>query len=267
MTERSAESICVLIVDDERLSRERLRTLLEAEPGVVLVGECENGIQALDAITRLRPELVFLDVQMPDLDGLGVVDALESADQVSCPQIIFVTAYNTYMERAFEVHAVDYLRKPYTTARFQSALAHGRYEVLLRRAEREDAHPAGYAAIAALQSEADNDIINVHTRDTGMWHRIPIEEIDWIESDGSAHVRLYRGHTSYRWRKSLGECEQRLAKRGFLRVHRSYIVNTARIQSVKSLQKGEFTLLLAGGEAIDTGRTFRDVILSFLSPR
>ena len=204
---------------------------------------------------------------MPDLDGIGVVDALESADHLTCPQIIFVTAYNTYMKRAFEVHAVDYLEKPYTTARFQSALAHGRQEVLLRRVQREVTQPAGYAAIAALQSDADDDIIAVHIRETGTWHRIPVEEIDWIESDGSAHVRLHRGQTSYRWRKSLSECEERLANRGFLRVHRSYVVNPARIQSVKSLQKGEFTLLFAGGGAIDTGRTFRDVIQRFLTPR
>ncbi|GJG89488.1 DNA-binding response regulator [Gemmatimonadetes bacterium T265] len=234
----------------------------------MVVGECENGIQALDAITRLGPELVFLDVQMPDLDGLGVVDALGSADQVTCPQIVFVTAYNAYMERAFEVHAVDYLRKPYTTARFQSALAHGRRQVLLRRAERESVYPAGYAAaVAALQSEIDDGTIRVHVRETSTWHVIPTEEIGRIESDGSAHVRIHRGPNSYRWRKSLAECEQKLARRGFLRVHRSYVVNTARIRSVKSLQKGEFALLLDDGTAIDTGRTFRDAVLNFLNRR
>ncbi len=250
--EYASDPIRVLVVDDERLSRERLRTLLEAEPGMVIVGECENGIQALDAITRLRPELVFLDMQMPDLDGPGVLDALGCADEVPCPEIIFVTAYNAYMERAFEVHAVDYLRKPYTTARFQSALAHGRRQVLSRRAERADAHPARYAAaVAALRSETGDGHIFVHAQDSAAWHVIPAEEIDWIESDGSAHVRLYRGGTSYRWRKSLAELEHRLAPHGFLRVHRSYIVNAARIRSVKSLQKGEFTLLLEGGTAVD----------------
>ena len=263
--EQSGDLIRVLVVDDERLSRERLRTLLEAEPDVVIVGECENGIQALDAITRLRPELVFLDMQMPELDGPGVLDALGCADEVPYPEVVFVTAYNAYMERAFEVHAVDYLRKPYTTARFQSALAHGRRQVLSRRVERGEARPAPYAAaVAALQSGRDNGRIFVHERDVAAWHGIPTEEIDWIAADGNAHVRLHRGAVSYRWRKSLGQLEQQLAPRGFLRVHRSHLVNAARVRSVKSLKKGEFTLLLEGGTAIDTGRTFRDVVLGLV---
>lgn len=267
--EQTDDSMSVLIVDDERLGRERLRTLLEAEQGINIVGECENGLQALDAIARLRPDLMFLDVQMPDLDGLGVLDALGGADHVTCPRIIFVTAYNAYMERAFEVHAVDYLRKPYTTARFQSALEHGRLQVRLLRAGRPDTQLTRYAAtVAALRSEALNDgRITVHTRESAQWHRVPRAEIDWIESDGSAHVRIHCGGTSHRWRKTLGELEKELAPHGFLRVHRSYIVNTARVRSVKALQKGEFTLLLDGGAAIDTGRTFRDVVNALVERR
>ena len=122
----------VLVVDDERLARERLLVLLQGEPGTKVVGECSSGLDALAAITRERPELVFLDVQMPDLDGLGVVAALGEDET---PEIIFVTAHDTYMERAFELHAVDYLRKPYTNARFASALGHAMRRIHARRAE------------------------------------------------------------------------------------------------------------------------------------
>jgi two-component system LytT family response regulator len=273
MTDRP---IAVLIVDDERLSRERLRVLLEGEPDVVIVGECENGLQALDAISARRPELVFLDIQMPDLDGLGVLDALGCADRDTCPEFIFVTAYNQYWERAFEVHAVDYLRKPYTNARFQSALAHARRHVLARR--QEDRHPerggpppARYVAtVEAVRAERravrPDGRLTVQDRRTDTWHFLAVDEIDWIETDGSAHVRLHRGDESYQWRKSLAEVEQELAPHGFLRVHRSYIVNSARIRAVKDLHKGEYAIVLDRDTIIDTGRTYREVVTRFLEP-
>jgi two-component system LytT family response regulator len=262
--------VTALVVDDERLSRERVRALLATERDVVVVGECQNGIQALDAITAQQPELVFLDIQMPDLDGLGVLDALGCADQVPCPEFIFVTAFNQYWERAFEVHAVDYLRKPYTNARFYSALAHARRHVLARRQEQASAPPgampARYAAAAADVARQTGPIggdgrVVVQDHRTRTWHPLSAEEIDWIETDGSAHVRLHRGKHSYRWRKSMAELEQELGPHGFLRVHRSFIVNGARIESVKALSKGEYTLLLHGGRrstpAGPTGKSSR----------
>ena len=258
-----------LIVDDERLSRDRLRVLLEGEPDVVIVGECANGLQALDTISALRPELVFLDIQMPDLDGLGVLDALGCAEQDSCPEFIFVTAYNQYWERAFEVHAVDYLRKPYTNARFHSALGHARRHVLARRQESGSPPPARYAATvetirAERQSVRPDGRIVVLDRSTETWHLIATDDVDWIETAGGGQVRLQGADHAYQWRKPITEVEQDLAPHGFLRVHRSYIVNTARIASVKALQKGEYAIVLDRGTVIDTGRTYRDVVTRFL---
>jgi two-component system LytT family response regulator len=269
MADSSEDRIRVLIVDDERLSRERLRVLLEGEPDVQVVGECENGLRALDAISARHPELVFLDVQMPDLDGLGVLEALDRASGGEWrEEIIFVTAYNTYMERAFEVHAVDYLRKPYTNARFESALEHGRRRVLARRNERPETGPANHAAlVAAMRLERAGPVdarIVVQDRRTATWHILTTDQIDWIDTDGSAHVRLHRGEQSYQLRKTLAELEHELSEHGFLRVHRSHIVNASRIRAVKALQKGEYAIVLEGGTIIDTGRTYREVVARFL---
>lgn len=262
MAHQPDNRIRVLVVDDERLSRELLRSLLDPEPDLVVVGECENGLQALDAISALQPELVFLDVQMPDLDGLGVLDALGGCtDELACPAMIFVTAYNTFMKRAFEVNAVDYLEKPYNTERFRSALARGRKRVLSRRREQADASPPQFAGVLAeLQGVRTGRSVVVQDRRNDTWHVLAPDEIDWVETDGSAKVRIHAGDQSYQWRKSLTEIEQELAPYGFLRVHRSYLINTARIRAVKALQKGEYNILLASGAHIDTGRTYRDVV-------
>jgi two-component system LytT family response regulator len=285
MNDRLHDQIRVLVVDDERLSRERLRVLLQGEPDVVAVGQCENGLQALDAITALRPELVFLDVQMPDLDGLGVIDAIGASDD--CPEIVFVTAYDRYMERAFEVHAVDYLRKPFTDARFASALAHARHRVLAQRFARQaemiapaagpgavrgagvSVAPRSAAGLAALAAERDGDPrIAMQDHRTGTWHIVRRDEVDWIETDEARQVCVHlvtpEGKQSFRWRKTLAALEQELAPYGFLRVHRSYLINSERIRQVKALQKGEYALVLADGTMLDTGRTYREVVERFL---
>jgi CheY-like chemotaxis protein len=153
----------VLVVDDERLARQRLVALLSGEPDIDIVGKCGNGLDALAAITEVRPELVFLDVQMPDLDGLGVITAL-GADET--PEIIFVTAHSAYMERAFEIHAVDCLRKPYPNVRFSSALAHARRRIHARRMEAtaapdatQPAQPTAsrYGPVLAALHDVDRD--------------------------------------------------------------------------------------------------------------
>ena len=262
--------ISVLIVDDEHHARDRLRVLLTGEPDVRIVGECENGLQALAAITRTRPELVFLDVQMPDLDGLGVIAALAEDET---PEIVFVTAHNAYMERAFEVHAVDYLRKPYTNARFASALTHARWRVHARRAEatgngeepRGETGKSRYSPVlATVQAYRFDPRVAVRDATTGFWHIIDQNDIDWIEGDGSARVRVHVGPTTYSWRKTLSELERTLDPRIFLRIHRSYIVNTGRIKYVKPLQRGEYTVILDEQTVFDTGRTYHAAIERFL---
>lgn len=270
----SSAQITVLVVDDERLARERLRVLLEGEPDLGIVGECASGLDALAAITRHRPELVFLDVQMPDLDGLGVIAALDGDET---PEIIFVTAHDSYMERAFELHAVDYLRKPYTNERFATAMTHARRRVQARRRELADRQTQEEEAgtIKSRFSPVLNALRTVHSdprlalqdRTTGTWHLIDKDKIDWIQADGSARVRVHLGSSSHLWKRTLAELERTLDPGVFLRVHRSYIVNCDRIQHVKPLLKGEYSLILTNGTLLDTGRTYRDVVERFLNAR
>jgi len=268
----SVDPITVLVVDDERLARDRLLVLLQGEPDTKVVGECSSGLDALAAITLERPELVFLDVQMPDLDGLGVVAALGEEET---PEIIFVTAHDTYMERAFELHAVDYLRKPYTNARFASALSHAIRRIHARRAEAVSSVQPSEAAnvsrfspvLTALQGVHSDARLAVLDGATGTWHIIARDRIDWIQADGSARVRVHIGSDSFVWKKTLAELEHTLDAGVFLRVHRSYIVNVNRIQQVKPLLKGEYSLILASGSMLDTGRTYRDAVERFLKVR
>lgn len=270
-----AVPVAVLVVDDERLARERLRRLLAAEPGVTVVGECANGLEALAAITApagTRPELVFLDVQMPDLDGLAVVDALGPAQ---CPELVFVTAHAEYMERAFEVHAVDYLRKPYTTARFAAALAIARRRVLAGR--HESAVRGGRAAyadvLAAVAPERADPRLAVRDGTNGSWHIVRRDDVTHVVADGSGHacavhvVGTHPGRMPFTWRRSLNEIERELAPHGFLRVHRSVLVNGAHIRTVKPLLRGEYALLLTGNALVDTGRTHRATVEQFVAGR
>ena len=266
--------ITVLVVDDERLGRQKLRTLLRREPDIEVIGECSNGLEALAAITRLNPELVFLDVQMPDLDGLGVISAL-SADEI--PEIIFVTAHSTYMERAFELHAIDYLRKPYPSSRLDSALAHARRTIHAKRAELATASGRTFApalsttrygpVLAALHDSNPDPRIALQDGRSGTWNIVDRDEIDWIEADGSARVLVHVGREKYLWRKTLSDIKHVLDPGVFLRIHRSFIVNTGHIRQVKPLLKGEFAIVLTDGTILDTGRTYREAIEGFIRER
>lgn len=269
-----AHPIAVLIVDDEPLARQRIRTLLQQERDIDVIGECANGLEALAAITRHRPDLIFLDVQMPDLDGLGVLTALCEDD---VPEVIFVTAHSAYMERAFEMHAVDYLRKPYQDARFASALLHARRRIQPMREEsatqRNDPHESEARGqrlgpmLAELTARNSDPRIALQDGRSGTWLIVDRGEIEWIGSDGSARVLVHIGKETYLWRKTLSELQQTLDPRVFLRVHRSYIVNADHIRQVKPLLKGEFAIVLADGTMLDSGRTYRSTIEAFLRER
>lgn len=266
--------ISALIVDDERLARQRIRGLLRAESDVRVIGECSNGLDALRAVGAQHPDLMFLDIQMPDLDGLGVTAALSVEET---PEIIFVTAHNAYMERAFEVHAIDYLRKPYSNERFSSALVHARRRIHERRVAIRSptrhvngAHSQNlpYGSVLVDLQNADTDRrIALQDGRTGTWHIVVRDDIDWIGANNSAGVRVHVGKEAYVLRKTLIELEHSLERRIFLRIHRSYIVNTTHIRQVKPLLKGEFAVVLTNGTVLDSGRTYRDAIEDFLRAR
>ena len=216
--------IRALIVDDEALARERVRTLLATVPGVTVVAECSGGREAVEQILAERPDLVFLDVQMPDLDGFDVLEAVASE---WLPQVIFVTAYDEYAIKAFDVHAIDYLLKPIEPGRFRKALA---------RVTKRD--------LLAMLDERPIDRLVIRTRSKVSF--LKPSEIDWIEADGK-HAVLHAGRETHVVRHTLTRLEQRLAPHGFVRVHRSAIVNVDRIKELEPWFHGEYVVILKDG--------------------
>jgi two-component system, LytTR family, response regulator len=250
-----------LIVDDERLSRDRIRALLEQRSDVEVVGECADGLAALHAIDANPPDLVFLDVEMPELTGLAVLEAIEAE---RCPQVVFVTAHDQYLQRAFEVHALDYLRKPFTDQRFYDALEHACRRVQ-ERLERALTHESVRTLLAELRQQSNQirDRIIVQDKERGAFHVVRAHDIDWIEANDGG-VRIHVGKQEYATRNTLSEVEARLDPAAFLRVHRAHIVNRSRITKLEPVGKGEFFVTLAGGQRVGTGRTYREAVEAFL---
>ena len=251
-----------LIVDDEPLSRERVRSLLEQTDHVEIIGECANGLEAIHAIEAEAPDVVFLDVEMPELSGLAVVEAIEPE---RCPQIVFVTAHDDYLQRAFEVHALDYLRKPFTDARFYDALRHASQRVEERLGYAKT-HQGVLSLLADLRERSDQgrDRLIVQEKERGIFHIVRARDIDWIEAkDGGVLVHV--GKEVYPSRRTLAEVEQRLDPDVFLRIHRSFVVNRTRIRLVKPLWKGEYLVTLTCGRSLGTGRTYRAAVEAFLN--
>jgi two-component system LytT family response regulator len=235
-----------LIVDDEPLARERLRTLLGADGGFELVGECTNGLEAVERIEQLRPDLVFLDVQMPEMDGFEVLEALESG----IPALIFVTAFDQHALRAFEVHALDYLLKPFDQERFDRALARARTELERRRA------PALDRILALLGDRAARGTCErLVIRESGRVFFLPLADVDWIEA-AENYVRLHVGTTSHLMRDTMKRMETRLDPARFVRVHRSAIVNVDRIQEMRPTFHGEYLVRLRSGAELTTSRGY-----------
>ena len=263
----------VAVVDDEALARRRVLGLLAAEPAVDIVGEYATGIRALEGLAGSpRPELVFLDVEMPDLDGLEVLESLAADER---PEIVLVTGFDRYMERAFELHAVDYLRKPFTDERFGSALAVARRRVLARRREAladglGEAHgsrdtPTNHdAMLASVRDRRRDSRIAIYDAELKGWERVPKQSIDYIEAHADAQVKVHAGGRTYIWRKTLNEAERLLDPTVFLRVHRSVIVNSERVERIKSLSRGEYSLFIGGKPVVDSGRTYREVVETLL---
>jgi two-component system LytT family response regulator len=240
--------IRTLIVDDEPLARERLRALLEDRPTIEVVGECENGKDALDAIRRRRPELVFLDVQMPELDGFDVLDALP-LDR--WPAVIFVTAYDQYALRAFDVHALDYLLKPFDRARFDRALR--RAERMLR--EPGPPHVVDERLVALLEGlrKERHRPPRIIVRSGGRIFFITVPEIDWIEAAGN-YVKLHVGAATHLLRETMKSLEQQLDTARFVRVHRSTLVNLDRIKELQQAADGDWEVVLRDGTRLNAGR-------------
>lgn len=236
--------IRALIVDDEALARERVRTLLAASPGVSILGECTGGRDAVETILDQHPDLVFLDVQMPDLDGFQV---LEAVGDDHLPAIVFVTAYDEYALRAFEVHALDYLLKPIEPERFARALAR----------VRESLGDSSDRRLRDLLDARPTDRLVIRTR--GKVSFLKPSEIDWIEADGK-HAKLHAGKETHVVRQQLQRLEPRLAPHGFVRVHRSAIVNVDRIKELEPWFHGEYVVILKDGTKLTSSAAHSEAL-------
>jgi len=241
-----------LIVDDEPLARERLRALLQAEADVEIVGECRDGREAVDAIGRETPDLVFLDIQIPDLDGFQVIEAVGPE---KAPVVVFVTAYDTYALQAFEVHAVDYLLKPFDEERFQKALARARTAVQSRRAGGE----VGEKLLALLQDlRAPHGYLErLVVKSAGRLFFLRTLEIGWIESAGN-YVCLHVSGESHLLRETMTALEAKLDPARFVRIHRTAIVNIDEVKELQPLFHGEYQVLLRDGTQLTLSRGYRD---------
>jgi|YelNatPaOPRAMG01_1025707.scaffolds.fasta_scaffold01565_1 two-component system LytT family response regulator len=240
-----------LIVDDEPLARERLRQLLQAEPEVELVGECADGAEAVTAIRAQAPDLVFLDVQMPELNGFQVLEQLQGGP---VPLVIFVTAYDEYALRAFEVHAVDYLLKPFDRERFQKALHRALDQLKRSRLGELDERLAALLKDLKLPSKYPERLA---IKSGGRVVFVPLEDIDWIEAADN-YVQLHVGPESHLYRQTMAELEQTLPPDKFMRISRSTIVNLSRIKEMQPLFHGEYAVILRDGTRLTLSRSYRD---------
>jgi two-component system, LytTR family, response regulator len=248
--------IRTVIADDEELARRGLRALSQRCEDLELVCECRNGREAVDAIHQYRPDLVFLDVQMPGKTGFDVINAIADTQR---PHVVFVTAYDKFALRAFEVHALDYLLKPVNEERFDAALARVRAAMryatdnaIVERALLQGAvdhqpadPPSTVRAADRLPIKANGRIIVVRFAD-----------IDWIEADGD-YVSIHVGGKTHLMRETIAAVELRLALSGFVRIHRSTLVNVERVRELRPLDKGEYTVVLNDGTELKLTRNYR----------
>ena len=246
-----------VVVDDEALPRQRVADLVRGDSRLVLVGEADDGRAALDLIVEQRPDLVFLDVQMPELDGFQVIAALD--DDV-LPAIVFVTAYDAYAIRAFEVDAIDYLLKPVNKDRFDAAVA----RVVARV---HDATPNSGAAVRTLASRASEarkaPIVRFVARRGAKHYFIRATDIDWIEADGN-YLRLWTGDRSHLVRETMKAAEERLDAASFVRIHRSTIVAIDRIESLQAQDNGDYVVTMQSGAKLASSRGYGDRIRGLL---
>ncbi|HSA57593.1 MAG TPA: response regulator [Gemmatimonadaceae bacterium] len=249
-------SIRALIVDDEAPARERLSTLLADHPDVEIVGQCGNGPDAVDAIAEQTPDLVFLDVQMPEMSGFEVVDAVGAR---ALPALVFVTAYDEFALRAFEARALDYLLKPFTAARFADTLDRAR-RVLAGDAARETRERVADLIDQLLPPLTQRRLA---ARDRGRVVFLRLQEIDWIEGAGN-YVRLHASGRAFELRATLRATAARLHAAGFRRIHHSTIVNMERIRSVERMARGGFVVRLEDGTALETSRSYEESVARLL---
>jgi two-component system LytT family response regulator len=242
--------IKALIAEDELPARHRLVALLRNEPDIDVVAVCQDGVETVAQVRAQRPDVLFLDVEMPGIDGFGVLDAM---DPEHPPMIVFTTAYDQYAVRAFDIQAQDYLLKPFDQDRFLQALNRVRSQFSAR--QRNSGEPAKGAS--ALKGE------RILVKSGGRILFLRVREIDWIEAAGN-YVQFHAGEQVHLLREKIGALEERLDGEMFVRIHRSLIVNVERIKELQSCGNGEYLLVLKNGKSMSVSRGYRNHLDRFL---
>jgi two-component system LytT family response regulator len=248
------DRIRILVVDDEPLARDCVRLALRDEPSAEVVGECGDGRSAVQAIRELQPDVVFLDVQMPEMDGFAVVEDVGAG---AMPPVVFVTAFDRYAVRAFESHALDYVLKPFENARLVQALHRARTRI----ADRRDGELGRrLAALLGERVDRESPVRRFAVRENERVHFVPAAEVDWIEADGN-YVVLHAGAKKHRIRLTLGSLAKRLDAARFVQVHRSAIVNLDKVREVQAWFGGDYIAVLQTGEQLRVSRTHAPLLL------
>jgi two-component system LytT family response regulator len=247
--------IKVLVVDDELLGRERIRSLLSEHADIKIAGECVNGREAVEAIQNLRPDLVFLDVQMPKIDGFEVVQIIGTENM---PAVIFVTAYDEYAIPAFEINAVDYLLKPFDEERFEKAVERAKREI-----KRQESPTAIRENLRELLKEVKPEpqfLKRIPVKSARGTTLVLTEEIDWISASGH-YLELHIGDETHLIREKLSVIETKLDPQIFMRIHRSTIVNLDRIKSLHPMFNGDQLVILKNGRELNLRRNYYDELM------
>jgi two-component system, LytTR family, response regulator len=251
--------IRVLVVDDEPLAREKIRRMAKDDPEVRIVGECTNGAEAIEAVQALAPDLLLLDVQMPEVGGFAVLEALRS-NGAHLPPVIFITAYDHYAVRAFEVNALDYLLKPFDRDRFRAAIERAK-----RSIRREQAPALDERIVALLEQlrgqQKYHERLVVKTG--GRVFFLNTDEVDWVEAEGN-YVSIHTGKKSYLLRETISSLEAQLDPKKFIRIHRSSIVNINRIKELQPWSHGEYHVILQDGTQLTLSRSYREKLQAAL---
>lgn len=265
-------TIRTLIVDDEPLAREGLTLLLAEEPEIEIVGECANGTEAIHQITRQRPDLVFLDIEMPRIDGFGVLRALTPSQ---LPYVIFVTAYDSYAVEAFNVHAIDYLLKPVRKSRLQESLNRLRSKIQDRDLKQNSWHLGQlleqFNRLSGVMTRADTgtttrteaDEGRIIVKSHGHVYFLQARDVLWVEASGD-YVTIHTPKKSHLLRETMHNMERRLANHGFQRIHRSAIINLACISELTSNRNNDYNVVLNDGTVLSLGRSYKDSLYASL---
>ena len=259
MEDEIVKKIRTMIVDDEPLARKRIRTLLVDHEDIDVIDEATNGKDAIVAIRDHKPDLVFLDVQMPKVDGFRVLEALASED---LPVIIFVTAYEEHAIRAFEINALDYVLKPFDTERFTTAVERAREQIELRQVGDDGLRQRLLGVLEELKApEQYRNRLTIKAQ--GRIYVLDVEKIDWVEA-ADKYVRIHSGKDEHLLREPIHHLQRRLDPSRFVRIHRSTIVNLSAVRELKPLVHGEYRVYLRDATELTLSRTCRARLLEGL---